>query len=121
MKSMTLSEIAELPIQNENKTEIHYCWRCKKRLPFISEEDYQRINHYLGIPLQIPKTRRVIEAHSELALVIFEEMTGYRLNDWGDINHHRLSLYGPECSKCGHMLRAPQASFCANCSTPVEH
>lgn len=43
------------------------------------------------------------------------EITGFRETNPNAIWHHRLSDYGSECPDCGHLLRTPRASFCANC------
>ncbi len=43
------------------------------------------------------------------------EITGYRETNIHAIRHHRLADFGPECSRCGHLFRTPQAGFCANC------
>jgi hypothetical protein len=43
------------------------------------------------------------------------ELTGYDESNVNAIWHHRRSEFGPECSKCGKLLRAPQATFCAEC------
>jgi hypothetical protein len=47
------------------------------------------------------------------------EITGYREDNYAAILHHRLSDFGPECGQCGHLLRTPKASFCANCGLKV--
>jgi len=46
---------------------------------------------------------------------LYFEMTGFRETNINALWHHRLSLYGPECPKCGHLFRTPKARFCANC------
>ena len=43
------------------------------------------------------------------------EMTGYRETCFNAIWHHRLANFGPECPRCGHLLRTPGATYCANC------
>ncbi len=43
------------------------------------------------------------------------EMTGFNETNHNAIWHHRLNDFGDECSKCGHLLRTPRASYCANC------
>ena len=45
----------------------------------------------------------------------FRELTGEDGVHFDTIQHHRLSLYGPECPECGHLLRTPKANICANC------
>jgi hypothetical protein len=54
------------------------------------------------------------EANPEATLK-HEELTGYKGMHYDAIFHHRLKEYGPECKKCGHLYRKPQASFCTNC------
>lgn len=49
------------------------------------------------------------------ALKKFEELTGYRETNVNAIYHHRRSLYGPECSNCGKLIRTSRARFCAEC------
>jgi hypothetical protein len=46
---------------------------------------------------------------------LYFEMTGFRETNINALWHHRLSLYGQECAKCGHLFRTPKANFCANC------
>ncbi len=43
------------------------------------------------------------------------ELTGFMETNHNAIHHHRLSAFGPECKKCGQLLRTPKASYCANC------
>ncbi len=45
----------------------------------------------------------------------YYEITGFRETNPNALWHHYLSLYGPECINCGHLLRTPKASYCANC------
>lgn len=49
------------------------------------------------------------------------QITGFRETNPNSIWHHRLSAYGPECPDCGHLLRTPRASFCANCGAKPIH
>jgi hypothetical protein len=53
-------------------------------------------------------------------LARYQEMTGYAETNPNVILHHRLSLYGPPCSKCGKPLRTPRAKICGNCMAPGE-
>jgi hypothetical protein len=99
--------------------EMHYCWRCKKELPFLHEFEFGIIASVLGISADVYFSP--IENDDEIALLkripvdIFESITGYRLQCRSDIHHHRLSNFGEQCEGCGHLLRTPKASFCANC------
>ncbi len=79
----------------------------------ILSHDTQRIKHYreqhhVGIG-------EAIEALRFESCEKYYELTGFRETNHAAIWHHRLSLYGPECLKCGHLLRTSKASFCANC------
>ena len=52
------------------------------------------------------------------ALATYERITGFKESDPFALYHHRLSLYGSPCHKCGEPLRTPVANFCAACSAP---
>ena len=43
------------------------------------------------------------------------DITGMDEPNHNAIMHHRISLYGPDCERCGKPLRTPRASFCAAC------
>ena len=45
----------------------------------------------------------------------FQIITGWPHTPTETITHHRRSDWGQECQQCGHLLRTPKASFCANC------
>ena len=45
----------------------------------------------------------------------YRELTGYEETNVNAIWHHRLSDFGPPCSKCGELLRTPKASSCTAC------
>jgi hypothetical protein len=49
----------------------------------------------------------------------YERMTGMGGCHHNAILHHRISTYGPACSRCGKPLRTPGARFCAACGQGV--
>ena len=45
----------------------------------------------------------------------YQAITGVFEPDPKVIMHHRLALYGPECTKCGKPLMTPDAVSCGAC------
>jgi len=49
----------------------------------------------------------------------FERVTGFRETNPNAIWHHKVSLYGPPCDRCGKPLRTPRAKLCGACMQHV--
>ena len=45
----------------------------------------------------------------------FNQITGFQETNPQAIWHHRRSLYGRDCPRCGKPFRTVQAKFCAEC------
>jgi hypothetical protein len=94
-------------------------------LPMLDEEEWAQIAPLLHGSLQNIKTHREcyeipldatpIQAMYWPALILYGELTGFRETNPSALWHHRLSLYGPACERCGKPLRTPQATLCAAC------
>ena len=101
-----------------------WCWRCRKEIPMLEADEARAVfvndmNAMPDIgdaeegrsgPAQSPKHlwhQRMLDRYNIL--------TGFCETNINTAWHHRLSLYGPPCTKCGKPYRTPQASFCAGC------
>ncbi len=108
-----------------------WCWRCQLEIPMLDETEYER----LFAEIRRCKVVRPpdVDEHSgpsdpELArqrifapaLRLYEELTGFHETNVGALFHHRISLYGPPCTRCGKVLRTPVASGCVECGLPRE-
>jgi hypothetical protein len=91
----------------------------------LEEAEWERIAPYLMNAIeQIKRYRQthgvsIQEAraagYDQEALALYFEMTGFRETNPDALWHHRASLFGPACHKCGKPLRTPQAKHCAEC------
>ena len=102
----------------------YFCWRCKRIVPMLEEDEWSLISPHLQMDVENIKKYRIEKNASldeavknvpSLAVAKYEELTGSSEVERGAIWHHRLKDYGDECYKCGHLLRTPRASYCANC------
>jgi hypothetical protein len=93
-----------------------YCWRCRREIPMLSEEEYQFVMSFLAAESGVPFGER-----QENALDAYRQITGDCETAFPGVYHHRLALYGPPCHFCRKPLRTPQAKLCGGCMrhTPV--
>jgi hypothetical protein len=103
---------------------IYHCWRCKIPIPMLTDEEWEEIHPLIGFDIERMKNYRAstgaslkeaISAIHGQALDRYFEITGFLETNINALEHHHLSIYGNECLFCRHLLRTPQASFCANC------
>ena len=104
--------------------EIYFSWRYGRELPYLNEDEWQEISPLLADAMEAIREYRK-EHKCDLATARanckpevrsrFLEITGVSIDHFEQIYHLRRSDFGRECAKCGHLLRTPRASFCANC------
>ena len=110
--------------------QVRYCWRCRADVPMLDELEFERWHvafqrcvksvktyrqdHAAGLP-DVPMDRLFADART-----LYSEMTAAPDTHHNAIWHHRLSLLGPPCARCGKPLRTPQARFCPECWTRRE-
>ncbi len=105
-----------------------WCWRCKTEMPMLDDGEFAEIASLHRLGLQSAKEYRSetgaplehvpLAEHFDAMLTRYEEMTGYKEANPNAVWHHRLSLYGPPCNRCGKPFRSPNARLCGNCMAP---
>lgn len=95
-------------------------------VPLLEEHEWAKIEPHLrnaiGEIKQYRETHRVSLAEAKNvalgkeALEMYYEMTGFRETNINALWHHRLSMFGNPCEKCGKPLRTPKAKLCAECN-----
>lgn len=104
-------------------------WRCKREIPMLNESEFAEISDLrrrcmlatkelrqkTGVPLNGVR----LEERFRPVFDRYEKMTGMRETNVNAVMHHRLSMYGPPCKRCGKPLRTPKAKLCAACMFPV--
>jgi DNA repair exonuclease SbcCD ATPase subunit len=89
----------------------------------LTDKEWERVYPFIRSDIIRIKTYRTNGASIKEAIGavhyqsfdLYYEMTGFRETNINALEHHQLSQYGDECPTCGHLLRTPKASFCANC------
>lgn len=99
-------------------------------MPMLDEAEFAAVSTlYLGGGSSLKDVRRenpdlsgtdLIHALHEPMRNAYEQITGMYETNENAIMHHRIALYGPDCTQCGKPLRTPRASFCAACGAKRE-
>jgi hypothetical protein len=106
---------------------VMWCWRCKQDMPMLDEEEYHAIYALFGECFHRARERPITPNGERLTLhelfepvrKEYERMTEMIDCHHNAILHHRISTYGPPCSRCGKPLRTTRARFCAACGQVV--
>jgi hypothetical protein len=83
-------------------------------VPMLDENEYRLVTSKYGEKGSGSKAE-IAERFYSPVLREYERITGFHETNPNAVRHHRLSLYGPPCSKCAKPLRTPRATFCAAC------
>lgn len=107
-----------------------YCWRVKKEVPMLDDEEWQILLPFLAESLEEIKRHRqtygstIEEARAagfgRAALDCYFNLTGYRETNPDRLWRYKRSDYGPPCDHCGKPLRKPKAKRCVECGAVVE-
>lgn len=82
-------------------------------MPMLDEEEFAQIAPLFS---KVSKARSGnLSERFRPVLDKYFELTGFMETNQNAIWHHRISLYGPPCEKCGKPYRTSVASFCAAC------
>jgi hypothetical protein len=102
-----------------------WCWRCKMHVPMLDEEEFVVVSNLFSQGMSatkefrekhnIPLSGVPIEERFRPMREAYKQITGVDEPNYNAIMHHRISIYGPPCGRCGKPLRTPRASFCVAC------
>jgi hypothetical protein len=94
-------------------------------VPMLDEEEFAVVGKLYSEGMSATKEFRLkhnlplsecpIEERFRPVREAYEQMTGMAESNHNAIIHHRISIYGLPCERCGKPLRTPRASFCAAC------
>ena len=97
-------------------------------MPMLDESEYREVFRLYGEGISASKAFRQKwglpadgmekEIRFKPLLDRYEQMTGLRETNPNAVMHHRLSLYGPPCVRCGKPMRSPSAKLCGSCMAP---
>ncbi len=102
-----------------------YCWRCRRHVPMLDEDEFARIDSVRRACVQALDVTGADAVPGRLNTVLqpvideYELITGERDVNVNAIAHHRLSLLPPPCEVCGKPLRSDNARICAGCGASV--
>jgi hypothetical protein len=93
-----------------------WCWRCKRDVPMLDDEEFERMTSLRGTGLQGDLRER------QFGPVVqeYERITGVKTTNPNAVYHHQLSLYGPPCPHCGKPLRKARAKLCGACMKRID-
>ncbi len=100
------------------------CWRCRVVAPMLDEAAWAHAGlggeRFLRLMAQLKLERSLTVSASRVAaeeeiLHRYRTLTGFDETNADALWHHRISLFGPPCTRCGKPLRTPRAKHCAEC------
>jgi hypothetical protein len=101
-------------------------WRCKCEVAMVDEAEFADLaavhsTCVCGFDRRLASGDGPSRFEDALQpfLDCYEQITGMKETNPNAIGHHRLSLYGPPCKRCGKPLRSPRAKLCGACMFPV--
>jgi hypothetical protein len=107
-----------------------WCWRCKTEVPMLDEVEYAevaKVHHEATLAIKDLRREKNLSLPAtpvhEMYIPVrtrYEELTGMKDCNEDEVRHHRLSLYGPPCTRCGKPLRTPKAKLCGSCMLPAD-
>ncbi|MFO1076405.1 MAG: hypothetical protein U1E73_01620 [Planctomycetota bacterium] len=107
-----------------------YCWRCDADVSMFDEVEWARLAPLLDGGIRAIKRYRE-DTGAALADVPTRDLYSSMLSEHQriaghaevrpqDVWHHRRSMHGPPCQRCGKPLRTPEAKQCAACGLVVD-
>ena len=105
-----------------------WCWRCKMNVPMLDEQEFSEILRLSGeamralrerAPSNIQLERVPLRDYFRPVAEAYEGITGFREENPNAIMHHRISMYGPPCPRCGKVLRTATSHKCFECGFEV--